>query len=67
MSRWLSPRDVSQLVWRCIEAEHVPFGIFYAVSGGSERKWDLTATREVLGYEPQDDGSLEHWRRRYRA
>ena len=65
-ARWLSPRDVAQLVWRCIEAQHVPFGIFYAVSGGAEKKWDLTATREVLGYEPADDGSLEHWRAKYR-
>jgi nucleoside-diphosphate-sugar epimerase len=66
-SRWLSPRDAAQLVWRSIEAEHVPFGIFYAVSGGSEKKWDLTATREVLGYDPEDDGSLEKWRALYRG
>lgn len=64
-SRWLSPRDFAQLVWRCIEAEHVPFGIFYGVSGGGEEKWDLTNAREVLGYEPLDNGSREEWQSRY--
>ena len=66
LSRWLSPRDLAQLTWRCIEAAHVPFGIFYGVSGGAEQKWDLTNAREVLGYAPEDDGSLPHWRARYR-
>ena len=66
MSRWLSPRDMAQLMNKCIEAKHVPFGIFYAVSGGAEKRWDLSNTRELLGYEPQDDGSLEEWRVKYR-
>ena len=57
-SRWLSPRDMAQLVWRSIEAEHVKYGIFYGVSGGSEKKWDLSNAREMLGYIPEDDGSL---------
>jgi uronate dehydrogenase len=63
-SRWLSPRDLAQLVWRCIESD-LTFGIFYGDSGGGEQKWDLTNARELLGYEPQDDGSAEHWRARY--
>ena len=67
LSRWLSPRDLAQLVWRCIESPHVPFGIFYGVSGGGERKWDLTNAREVLGYAPEDDGSLPQLRARYPA
>ena len=56
-SRWLSPRDLAQLVRRSIEAERVGFGIFYGVSGGSEKKWDLSNAREQLGYVPEDDGS----------
>ncbi len=60
-SRWLSPRDLAQLLWRSIEAEHVEFGIFYGVSGGSEKKWDLSNAREMLGYIPQDDGSLPEY------
>lgn len=64
MSRWLSPRDLAQLTWRCIESD-LRWGIFYGVSGGSEKKWDLSNGRELLGYDPEDDGSLEHWRARY--
>ncbi len=60
-SRWLSPRDLAQLVWRSVETEHVGFGIFYGVSGGSEKKWDLTNARELLGYIPEDDGSLPEY------
>ncbi|HEV2126558.1 MAG TPA: NAD(P)-dependent oxidoreductase [Chloroflexota bacterium] len=64
LARWLSPRDLAQIVWRCVESE-LQFGIFYGVSGGGEKKWDLSNARELLGYEPQDDGSLEQWRARY--
>jgi nucleoside-diphosphate-sugar epimerase len=64
-SRWLSPRDLSQIVWRCIEAERLRWGIFYGVSGGGEKKFDLTNARQLLGYQPEDDGSLEQWRARY--
>ena len=64
-SRWLSPRDLAQLTWRCIEAQHLNWGIFYAVSGGAGKKWDLTNARELLGYEPQDDGSALEYRQKY--
>ena len=64
-NRWLSPRDAASLVWRCIEAEHVPFGIFYGVSRGADTKWDLTPNKEILGWEPQDDGTLPEHRARY--
>jgi uronate dehydrogenase len=67
MSRWLSPRDLAQLVWRCIEAEHIPFGIYYGISKGGEKKWDISNAREQLGYDPQDDGSLPTYRLRYRS
>jgi uronate dehydrogenase len=56
-SRWLSPTDLAQLTWRCIEAEGLNWGIFYGVSRGAEHKWDLANARQLLGYEPQDDGS----------
>jgi len=65
MARWLSPRDLGQLVGRCIAAQHVRFGIFYGVSRGGEKKWDLSNAREILGYDPVDDGSLPEWQARY--
>lgn len=61
-SRWLSPRDLAQLVWRSIESTHVRFGIYYGVSGGSHLKWDLANAAEELGYRPQDDGSRQEHR-----
>jgi uronate dehydrogenase len=63
-SRWLSQRDLAQLVWRCVESD-LQFGIFYGVSGGAEQKWDITNARELLGFQPEDDGSSEAWRARY--
>lgn len=63
-SRWQSPRDLAQQVWRSIEQEDVKFGVFYGVSAGSDKKWDLTNARELLGYEPEDDGSLERYRKK---
>jgi NAD+ dependent glucose-6-phosphate dehydrogenase len=51
---WLSPRDCAQLVWRSIESD-IGFGIFYAISGNSSRKWDITDSIVQLGYRPEDD------------
>jgi len=62
-SRWLSPRDLAQLVWRCIEVEDLNWGIFYGVSRGGEEKWDLSNAEALLGYHPQDNGSAMKQRR----
>ncbi len=51
---WLSPRDCAQVVWRSIEAD-IGYGVFYAISANSGRRWDITDTVNVLGYRPQDD------------
>ena len=61
-SRWHSPRDLAQMVKACLDREEVKFGIFYGVSGGSDRKWDLSNAKELLGYQPMDDGSLPEYR-----
>jgi uronate dehydrogenase len=64
-ARWLSPRDLAQLTWRCIETERLNWGIFYGVSQGAEKKWDLSNAQELLGYEPVDDGSALIYRKKY--
>ena len=56
-TRWVSPRDMAQLVWRCIEEERVRFGIFYGVSGNTNRPWDIGNAQELVGYKPEDDGT----------
>ena len=64
-SRWFSPRDIAQMTWRCIEAEALKFGIFYGVSNGGEKKFDLSNAKALLSYEPEDDGSLKVYRDMY--
>jgi nucleoside-diphosphate-sugar epimerase len=54
---WLSPRDCTQVVWRAIESP-LDFGIFYAISGNSRRRWDITNTIAQLGYRPEDDAEV---------
>jgi nucleoside-diphosphate-sugar epimerase len=66
-ARWLSPRDLAQLTWRCIEKEELSWGIFYGVSRGAEAKWDISNAKELLGYEPEDDGSALEYRQMYSA
>lgn len=51
---WLSPRDCAQVVWRAIETDR-RYGIYYAISRNTRRRWDITNTIAELGYAPQDD------------
>lgn len=53
---FVSPRDMNQLLVRAIEAPGVDFAIVHGVSNNRVQRLDLTATRVLLGYEPQDDG-----------
>lgn len=52
----LSPRDCTQIVTKSLEAD-LGFGTFYAISGNSKRRWDITDAIVKLGYQPEDDGS----------
>ncbi len=54
---WLSHRDLGQLVEACLLDDTVDFDIFWGVSGNDARWVDLEHNREVLGYEPQDNGA----------
>ena len=55
VSRYLSHRDVAQMLHRCIEAEDdLKYDIFLALSRNRWGYRDLEHPREVLGYEPQD-------------
>lgn len=56
MNRWLSARDMAELTACCIEAPHPRFGVFYGVSQGAEKKWDIANAKELVGWEPQDSG-----------
>jgi nucleoside-diphosphate-sugar epimerase len=51
---WLSPGDLQQLVTRCLESDN-RFGIYYAVSANTRRRWSIENARRDLRYEPQDN------------
>ena len=57
MNRWFSSRDMAELTAHCIEAPRPQFGIFYGASLGGELKWDLSNSRELVGWAPQDRGA----------
>jgi ABC-type bacteriocin/lantibiotic exporter with double-glycine peptidase domain len=55
LQTWCSPRDLAQLVEKCIQSEGISFQIFYGVSQNSRRLWDIENARQILGYHPQDN------------
>lgn len=50
-----SPRDLNQLIERCIEAERIRFAIFHAISDSRIKRLDISDARELVGYQPEDD------------
>lgn len=56
---WQSRRDLAQLVDRCLRDESVEFDVFYGASDNDRRWYDVEHAREILGYDPQDNG--EEW------
>ncbi|ELY59015.1 NAD-dependent epimerase/dehydratase family protein [Natronolimnohabitans innermongolicus] len=54
---WTSQRDFAHLIECCLENETVTYDTFYAVSDNAARWFDTEHAKDVLGYEPQDDGS----------
>lgn len=52
----LTYEDLSRLIMASIEAPtDLHFGIFYGISNNRRKRFDLSYTRAVLGYEPEDD------------
>ena len=56
---WQSRRDHAHMVEQCLQDESVDFDVFYGVSDNDRRWFDISHARDVLGYEPQDNG--EEW------
>ncbi len=54
-SAWISPRDLTQLITRCVDDASLQFAIFHAVSGHRFTRLDISDARELLGYAPEDD------------
>ena len=62
---WQSHRDLEQMVRKSLEAPQcLHYDIFYGVSNNRWRFWDTTHSKDVIGYEPQDNA--EEFRNRGR-
>jgi nucleoside-diphosphate-sugar epimerase len=55
LSAFISPRDLGQLLVRCIEVKDVDFAIVHGVSENRFKRLDLSETKALLGYQPVDD------------
>ena len=55
LSTLVSRRDLIQLLVRCVETPDIPFAIVHGVSNNRYKRLDITSTRELLGYAPEDD------------
>ncbi|MDQ2905967.1 MAG: NAD(P)-dependent oxidoreductase [Chloroflexota bacterium] len=55
LSGYMSERDMNHLLMRCIETPDVQFAIVHGISNNRFKRLDITSTRDLLGYAPQDD------------
>lgn len=60
MDAFVSKRDLTQLIHRCIDIENLQFAIFHGLSNNRFKRLDITDARELLGYDPQDDFTQEY-------
>lgn len=51
---WISPRDMVQLVRRCLEAPELGWLVVYGTSANRHSYWDAREGWRRLGYEPED-------------
>lgn len=56
ISMLVSPRDLCQLIVRCIDTEVAGFHIVHGLSDNALPFMDIESTKTLLGWEPQDDG-----------
>jgi nucleoside-diphosphate-sugar epimerase len=55
LSAFISRGDISHLLVQCIEVPDIQFALVHGVSNNRFKRLDLTETRELLNYQPQDD------------
>ena len=53
---WCSPRDLTQLIVKCIRSD-VKFAIFFGLSNNTGRYWDIDNAKQLVGYSPQDNAA----------
>lgn len=56
LSAFVSPRDLCQLLCRCVDAtEETRFAIAHGVSENRFKRLEISETRRTFGYHPEDD------------
>jgi nucleoside-diphosphate-sugar epimerase len=56
LALWISQRDMSQLLMRCVDApDDLRFLLIQGVSDNQLKRMDISNAREVLGYAPEDN------------
>ena len=53
---WQSRRDFAQMIDLCLQDDSVTFDIFYGVSDTPRTWFSIDHARDVLGYDPEDNG-----------
>lgn len=49
--------DIAQFITKAIEApDSLKYGVFHGISNNRYKRLDITSSRELLGFDPQDDG-----------
>ncbi len=56
---WVSQRDLTQLIIKCIDATDIKFAIFHGLSDNRFKRLDISDAKELVGYAPEDDASKE--------
>lgn len=70
LAGYVSERDLNQLLRASIEVPNVQFALVHGISNNRFKRLDLTATRQILNYAPQDDAfeifanDLQAWLKR---
>lgn len=60
LDAFVSHRDLTQLICRCIDDERLRFAIFHGLSDNRYKRLDISDARELVGYEPLDDFAAEN-------
>jgi len=60
MESFVSRRDLTALIVRCIDDETLRFAIFHGLSNNRFKRLDISDARELIGYAPQDDFTNEN-------
>lgn len=55
LDAFVSKRDLNQLLDLAVRADHVRWAILHGLSDDRFKRMDISDTRALLGYEPQDD------------